>query len=1045
MVDLAFRFPATCHSDFLPKLTHEGGLFGLGRMVRFLRIGTGTGEGRHRVLVIGGVHAREWAPPDAILMFLGKLLRAFHSQTAMSYRAVGDPRPPTTEYKAFSIPFADVKNVVENVELYVIPLVNPDGRAHTLPPSNVVGWRKNRRPAPTGVTCPALPASFTDEEKKFVSNVPIGVDLNRNFDIGWDIHRYYSRTALARVDVSENPCELSQTFHGPSAASEPETLNVQHLITDKKIQLFMDVHSFGRKFLFPWGMEQNQTTDTAKTFRNTALDRNPPTPAGTGGRDGAGAAYKEWLPAGLEAEHKRVGSLMEQAVLQSTGHTDAQARTDVAAATARARSRHKTEQSIALTGLLISGASDDFAFSQQIGVVAGTPIRARALDPVLAFTFECGHDSDGGFWPAATTEFPKIRREIGAALMALLRDAATKRARPAAPPAPAPSPQPRPRRTRRHRTSALEFQTTGILVAGADDHVVRVLGALPELAPPEPAMKEDFGGTAADDATFDRYFSAELSSPQEDPEEQPFHPLVPAFYITEQHEPLFLERDWTDVDADAVPPIADAAPPPAAPAPTPEPTPQPAPTPAAQPAPAPPPQPAPPPAVDRWGDYDLQRADRRHNAEVGGCRPFRGRRRRHAGDRHVGFRSPASGRPPRARLPPGRARPTETSDARPSGPCGSSRSTRRWRTSREEVAPGPTAPTGYVDRLSQVANTQQYTGPVSGVAQRRHARPAPSTGSPTAGAARSSSRRATRPPARSCARTSGSRTTSRRARRACSPATSAATTRSRRARTPSDRSSSATIRRRATEARARERPAHTWPQAEMLPEHLVGVRARHAHAGAALDLQGRAGRVRGRVHGLLRQPQRLGQRDHVAGPVPLDARADRRGRRSTRASCAATSPTCATSSPPTSRPRSGSSARAPTRAGRPRRASRAAAAVHLEPAQVHGLGGAAARGRQLRPDPAPARRRRLLPHLALVLPLPDGRADGPGLPPPHVGHGAHPAPRHPRHAVGRRPARRSGHPRAGRDAAAGHDRRRLHVRAGARAGHALARLAARRT
>jgi hypothetical protein len=443
-------------------------------------------------------------------------------------------------------------------------------------PRNVKGWRKNRRPAPANTTCPPLPSGLSPDDLVVLSNDPAGVDLNRNFDIAWDINQYYSTAAVGSVGVSEDPCNFQQTFHGPPPRSgqrreEPETLNVQELITRKQIQFYIDVHSFARAFLFAWGMEQNQETDPAQTFKSTSFDRAPATAAGTGGRDALGTAYKEWMPPGIEAEHRALGVRMENAILNSTGFTAAQAAGDATAAAARANSQHRTIQSTALSGP-ITGVSRDFAFSQQIGGTRGANVRATALGPVFSYTFECGHDSDGGFWPAVAIEYPKVEREVAAALAEFLRFAVSRRvAQTTTTVAPARPPRPRPpRRKRAHRTSAHEFQSTGILLAGTGEHEVRVLGALREVPPPlPPAMKEELA-PAGDPALYERYFAGELAGEQEDPEAQPFHPRVPALFVTDRGEPFFLERDWGGVViALADIPLLPDAPPDGGPAPSP--------------------------------------------------------------------------------------------------------------------------------------------------------------------------------------------------------------------------------------------------------------------------------------------------------------------------------------------------------------------------------------------------------------------------------------------------------------------------------------------
>lgn len=67
---------------------------------------------------------------------------------------------------------------------------------------------------------------------------------------------------------------------------------------------------------------------------------------------------------------------------------------------------------------------------------------------MYSFTFECGRGTDGGFHPNATTEYPKIEREVGMGLAAFLKYAAAWHAPvPAPAPAPVPTPLPQPSQT----------------------------------------------------------------------------------------------------------------------------------------------------------------------------------------------------------------------------------------------------------------------------------------------------------------------------------------------------------------------------------------------------------------------------------------------------------------------------------------------------------------------------------------------------------------------------------------------------------------------
>jgi len=83
-------------------------------------------------------------------------------------------------------------------------------------------WRKNRRVNP-GSNC-------------------LGVDLNRNYD-----------QMFGNAGTVTNPC--GETFRGPNAASEPETVNVQNALREQGADLLFSVHfhTYGSLWLIPWG------------------------------------------------------------------------------------------------------------------------------------------------------------------------------------------------------------------------------------------------------------------------------------------------------------------------------------------------------------------------------------------------------------------------------------------------------------------------------------------------------------------------------------------------------------------------------------------------------------------------------------------------------------------------------------------------------------------------------------------------------------------------------------------------------------------------
>jgi murein tripeptide amidase MpaA len=323
---LASAYPNTSRLITLPFATAEG------RRSHALVIGTGSRCPAAGVLIVSGTHAREWGGPDICINFAADVLEAYSLGTGVAYGG--------TSFSA-----ADIKSIIERVDVFVFPDLNPDGRHYSQ--TAVSTWRKNRNPASSG-----------GQASK------IGVDLNRNYDFLWDFNTSFSPVAQAGGTLaSTNPA--SDLFHGTSPFSEPETRNVQWLFEQfPQIGYFIDVHSYGGDILHAWGDDTNQSDSLDKNFTN---------PAWNGQRGVPGDAYGEYISPCDLGRVASVGNAMSAAIAGVRGETYAVAQAFFLPSWG---STYPT-----------SGASDDWATSRYFANPAKKKVRAYTLEFNRVHTF----------------------------------------------------------------------------------------------------------------------------------------------------------------------------------------------------------------------------------------------------------------------------------------------------------------------------------------------------------------------------------------------------------------------------------------------------------------------------------------------------------------------------------------------------------------------------------------------------------------------------------------------------------------------------------
>ena len=198
--------------------------------VQALRIGAVRDGSKIGVLAYSQEHAREWATPLVTLEFAERLLANYATDPA-------------------------TRNLLDSVEVFIIPTVNPDGANYSFNDFNF--QRKN------------LSNHCTGAARDPRNRNSWGVDVNRNYGVGSYFDGY----------VGGSPNCLSGTYAGTAELSEAESRNVVALATaHPNIKYSLNVHSYGGYFMWSPGAYKAEgrvtlprpSIDEAKYFQDSA-------------------------------------------------------------------------------------------------------------------------------------------------------------------------------------------------------------------------------------------------------------------------------------------------------------------------------------------------------------------------------------------------------------------------------------------------------------------------------------------------------------------------------------------------------------------------------------------------------------------------------------------------------------------------------------------------------------------------------------------------------------------------------------------------------
>ncbi len=209
MVEDALRVWARRHPRIATLV--ELGRSRLGRPILALRIGRG-GAKKPAVLLNGAHHGDELISILYVMDAIETTLAGYGSDE-------------------------DIARTLRGVDLWCVPLVNPDGVGAFITETTYSG-RKNRRPTDA-------PATIMD-----------GVDLNRNYPFRWGGLGEHGSSSAAH----------SMYYRGDHPGSEPETQAIMRLVEQQRFVASISYHTWGTVILTPYTIDgvQNPQPDDAR-------------------------------------------------------------------------------------------------------------------------------------------------------------------------------------------------------------------------------------------------------------------------------------------------------------------------------------------------------------------------------------------------------------------------------------------------------------------------------------------------------------------------------------------------------------------------------------------------------------------------------------------------------------------------------------------------------------------------------------------------------------------------------------------------------------
>ncbi|KAH7136231.1 hypothetical protein EDB81DRAFT_901939 [Dactylonectria macrodidyma] len=188
-----------------------------GRAIRGIHLWGSSGKSKKPAIIWHAtVHAREWITAPTVEYLTYQIIQGYQNNDA------------------------SIRATLDNYDIYVLPIVNPDGFVYTTSSDRL--WRKNRQRR-TGQSC-------------------VGTDVNRNWPYQWNV----------AGGSSTNPCD--ETYRGLAAGDTPENAalvnHTRSIAQSTGIKFYVDWHSYSQLILLPYGYSCSATASNLNTQMSLA-------------------------------------------------------------------------------------------------------------------------------------------------------------------------------------------------------------------------------------------------------------------------------------------------------------------------------------------------------------------------------------------------------------------------------------------------------------------------------------------------------------------------------------------------------------------------------------------------------------------------------------------------------------------------------------------------------------------------------------------------------------------------------------------------------